>query len=164
MWRRYDLVLSARAGKRSITNAWLAGRMRISNVRAGLGRRAWQRHLLHEAIAVDDQSHAVMQSIGGHGPSGMIGTPLRSCKRDASRSTMFFWFSMRGSASAVSRRGAKMIRGNPAAACRNCRKPWCWPPLIRPSERSADQWCDEASPKTLPQNIVAGLGEAGAVL
>ncbi len=63
MWRRYDLVLSARAGDRSITNAWLAGRRRISNVRAGLGRRAWQRHLLHEAIAVDDQSHAVMQGL-----------------------------------------------------------------------------------------------------
>jgi len=63
MWRNYDVALSLRACDRSIVNAWIAGRKRISHVKGKRGPQWWQRCLLDDWIVQDFDTHVVIQGL-----------------------------------------------------------------------------------------------------
>ena len=69
--RRYDVALSARAGSRSIINAWIGGRERFSHVKTRLAPCAWQRLILDGWVATDVQTHAVIHGLRLLDPLGI---------------------------------------------------------------------------------------------
>jgi heptosyltransferase-3 len=82
LWRRYDLVVSTQAGDRPTFFALAAGRRRLGLIPAAGERGAWwKRHAHHVAVAVEPESHRVIQLLRLATALGLEAVPEIVCPR-----------------------------------------------------------------------------------